>query len=98
LADSNSPRLLSGAKTVTTAGTAVALGTRNVQAITIYAKIANTGVIYVGGSDVDSDTNAGLQPGDQLTLDFGLAGESLAALYIDSSVSGEGVDYYAVKA
>lgn len=99
MADSNSPVILSGAKTVTTAGTAVALGARNVKAITITANIANTGVIYVGGTDILSTTNEGLQPGDQLYLEAG-EGQviNLADLYINSSVDAEGVAYYAIKA
>jgi len=85
--------MISGAKTVTTAGTAEALGSGIFKALTIIPKVANTGQVYVGGSDVASATNDGLDAGDTLVLGDG-RGLSLASVYIDVDTNGEGVDFY----
>jgi len=96
MAASNSPTLVAGEKTVTAAGTALALASANmVKGVTIIAKAGNTGQVYVGGADVASTTNDGLAPDDSLELPWAL---DLADIYIDSDVNGEGVDYYARKA
>lgn len=98
MAASSSPTLISSEKTVTAAGTAEALaGSQRVRSLTVIAKIANTGQVYVGGSDVASTTNDGLDAGEGLEIqaDNWL---DLADLYIDVDANGEGVDYYAVKA
>ena len=98
MAASNSPTLLVPEKTVSAAGTAEALAaTQRVKSITVVAKTANTGQVYVGGSDVASSTNAGLAPGDALEI----PAESwldLADIFVDVDTNGEGVDIYAVKA
>jgi len=98
LADSNTPTMLTSEKTVTSAGTAVALhAAQRVKSVTIVAKISNTGQVYVGGSDVASATNDGMAPGDSLSI----PAENwldLNDLYVDSDVNGEGVDFWAVKA
>ena len=92
----------SGEKTVTTAGTAVSLtGNKDhVRSVLIIAKKSNTGQIYVGGDDVDSNTNDGLDSGQSLTFVSGAGsgvgiGYVLDAIFIDADVNGEGVDYYA---
>ena len=54
MAASNSPTLLVSEKTVSAAGTAEALATaQRVKSVTVVAKTANTGQVYVGGSDVE---------------------------------------------
>ncbi len=99
MAASETPTLISGDKTVTAAGTAEALASaQRVRSVTIVAKDDNTGRIYVGGSDVSSSTNRGLQAGDVLTHTSASGWQDLADIFIDAAVSGEGVDYYAVKA
>ncbi len=99
MAASETPTLVSGDKTVTAAGTAESLGaSQRVRSITIVAKDNNTGRVYVGGSDVASTTNRGLQAGDVLTHTSASGWLDLADVYVDVDVSGEGVDYYAVKA
>ncbi len=99
MAASETPTLISGDKTVTTAGTAEALAAaQRVRSVTIVAKDSNTGRIYVGGSDVASTVNRGLQAGDVLTHTSASGWLDLADVYVDSDVNGEGVDYYAVKA
>lgn len=82
-----------GNKTVTTAGTAVALASStSCQYVVITALLANTGLISVGGS---TTTPSGTVRGDVLA-----AGDSttvlvdnLSKVYINSTVNSEGVSY-----
>jgi hypothetical protein len=98
MAASNSPTLLSSEKTVAAAGTAETLHTgQRVTQVTIIAKVANTGQVYVGGSDVASTTNDGLDAGDSLEITAN-GWLDLKDVYIDADTNGEGVDFYAVKA
>lgn len=83
-----------GVKTVTTAGTDVALSTSTAcLSVTIQAQTDNTGVIAVGGSGVDATVATGtgvlLEAGDAFTMDI----DNLSDIYIDSTVNGEGVRY-----
>ncbi len=99
MAASETPTLVSGDKAVAVAGTAEALAvTQRVRSVTIAAKDGNTGRVYVGGADVASSTNGGLQAGDVLTHSTASGWLDLADIYVDAGVSGEGVDYYGVKA
>lgn len=83
-----------GKKTVTTAGTRVALATtQTVKSVTIKALNANTGTIYVGNSTVASTNGLELLAGDTVNMDIA----DLATVYIDSSVNGEGVTYIGVN-
>ena len=98
MANSETPVLISGEKTVTAAGTAEAItGANRVKAITIIAKTGNTGQVYVGGSDVASTTNQGLDAGETLSIET-VGWMDLAGIYVDVDTNGEGVDFYAVKA
>ena len=98
MAASNSPTLVSSEKTVSVSGTAEALSSsQRVKSVTIIAKSGNTGQVYVGGSDVATTTNDGLDSGDAIEINA----ESwldLADIYLDVDTNGEGVDYYGVKA
>lgn len=84
-----------GVRTVTTAGTDVALSSSSVGArwVMIQAQTDNTGVIAVGVSGVDATVATGtgiiLNPGAAITLPV----DDLANIYIDSTVNGEGVRY-----
>lgn len=82
-----------GSKTVATAGTDVALATSTAcKRLIIQAYASNTGVIAFGASGVDAaaaGTGAVLSPGD--SVDFYI--DNLADVYIDSTVSGEGVRF-----
>ena len=100
MAASETPTLISSEKTVTSAGTAVALSTtsQRVASLTIVVKDNNTGRVYVGGSGVDSTVNRGLQASDTLTHTPSSGWLDLSELYIDSDVNSEGVDFYPVKA
>lgn len=80
-------------KNVTTAGTRVTLAASQaiLSGVTIKAKAANTGTIYVGDSSVSSTTGYALAPGDSVFLEIA----NLNTVNIDSSVNGEGVTYCA---
>lgn len=82
-----------GVKAVTTAGTRVAVGTTTglERGVTVKADIINTGLIYVGGVTVASSNGYQLSPGDEVFIEAA----SLAVVYIDSAVDGEGVTYLA---
>lgn len=99
MAVSETPTLISFEKTVSAAGTAEALSStsQRVAGLLIVAKSGNTGQVYVGGSDVASTTNDGLVPGDMLSIPV-KNWLDLTDVYIDVDTSGEGVDYYAIKA
>ena len=87
---------LSGEKRVSSAGTAEALGSGIFGSVTVIAKSDTTGQVYIGGSDVASSTNAGLDAGDVLEISP-RAGHiiDLAATYIDVGTNDDGVDFYA---
>ncbi len=79
--------------TVTTATTRVQLPDVACREITIIAKRANNGYIYVGGSDVAAAKyGAELAAKDSITLAVANANQ----IYIDASVSGEGISYVAI--
>jgi hypothetical protein len=90
---------ISGQKTVTAAGTAVALGTINPGcSILVKALETNTGIVALGNDGADDVT---VSNGYRLA-----AGEvcvfenvnSLAAIYLDSAVNGEGVSWIKLSA
>ena len=88
---------LSGQKTVTTAGTAVQLGTQATLGGEVYIKAlsTNTGLIYVGNDgagDVASTNGFVLSKNEWVELDVCKV-SSLASIIIDSSVNGEGVSW-----
>lgn len=83
-----------GQKTVTTAGTEVALAPSQPLMegiITIKALHANTGWIYIGKDPVTSSTGFVLDAGERITLTT----DNVADVFIDSSVNGEGVSWIA---
>jgi hypothetical protein len=78
---------------VITAGTRIQLPNYACREITIIAKEENTGVIYIGGIDVASTVyGVKLKPRDSITLKL----SNTNLIYIDASVSGEGVSYVAI--
>lgn len=89
--------IYNGERVVTTAGAEVRLvdqtGPILLRTVTIVAKDNNTGRIYIGGSDVASSTNRGLAAGDSVTYSSD-KGINLAEVWVDSSVNGDGVDFY----
>ena len=83
-----------GRKIVATAGTDEALATSTVaKVVIITAETDNTGVIAVGAAGVDAvlatRTGTPLLAGDSVTLEI----DNLADVYIDATVSGDGVTY-----
>lgn len=88
-----------GRKTVTTAGTAVALAATEptagaIRSLVVTALSTNTGVICVGGTTVlaAAGTRRGtpLAASGSVSLDFS---GGLTQIFIDSTVNGEGVSY-----
>ena len=86
---------LSGQKTVTTAGTAVQIGTQAILGpLMIKALDTNTGVVAVGNdgsNDVTVSNGLRLLAGDVMILDWVT---TLANLWLDSAVNGEGVSWH----
>jgi hypothetical protein len=85
--------LYTGKKTVAAAGTAEALGESQTLTVgvTIKAEADNTGTVYVGDEDVDSASGFQLAKGESIFIPI----NDLAAVYLDVSVSGDGVTYLA---
>lgn len=82
--------IVGGTQTVTTAGVRVALGaSTTIKSVSIRANALNTGIIYVGGVTVSSANGIALAANDQ--TEFNIA--NLATVFIDSSVSLEGVGF-----
>jgi len=82
-----------GIVNVTTAGTRVQLPNLPCREVTIIAKRTNTGYIYVGGSNVSSTSyGVELAAKDSITLVVNNAN----LIWIDASVSGEGITYVAI--
>jgi hypothetical protein len=78
---------------VTTAGAKLQLANISCREVTVIARKGNTGSIYVGGSDVSSILfGVELQANESFT--FSVSNANL--IYIDSSVSGEGISYVTV--
>lgn len=101
-------KMLAGSITVDAAGTAqrlVSVGAEGgdfYSRIFIRAKAANTGLVYIGGPDVDSSTNAGLGAtagtGDELDISSASPlGFNISEIYIDADNNDEGVDFWAFK-
>jgi hypothetical protein len=90
---------LSGRKAVTTAGTAVVLGTQQVAApLAVKANTVNTGLIYIGNDgagDVASTNGFSLAAGDVIIFEH--VGH-LGNIWIDSVVNGEGVSWLILAA
>ena len=84
----------SGQTTVTTAGTAVALGAGIVGgALMVKALIGNVGNVFIGNDgagDVTSANGLELAPGDVMIFD---TVSNLSALIVDSAENGEGVSW-----
>lgn len=86
--------LISGQKTVTTAGTAVPLGTTQIDgAMMVKALDTNTGVVAIGNDGTDDVTVSNglrLLAGEVHIFDHV---DNLAAIILDSAVNGEGVSW-----
>jgi hypothetical protein len=67
---------------------AVVLATRACKHVDIMATIANTGIVYIGGSGVSATTGIALYPGDVYSADIANAN----ILYCISTVSGDDIN------
>lgn len=100
LYDNPGSSLSSGRKTVASAGTAEALSSTAtaIREVIITAETDNTGYIVVGGSGVVAALNTRkgtpLAAGASVTLEV----KDLGQVYLDTTVSGDGVTYTAVLA
>jgi hypothetical protein len=79
--------------TVVTNGNKVQLANIPCREVTVIARKGNTGSIYVGGSDV-SRFQFGVELEANESFTFSISNANL--IYIDSSVSGEGISYVTV--
>ena len=90
---------LSGQKTVAAAGTAVALGSAQIDsALLVKALDTNTGIVVIGNDGADDVTVSNgyrLAAGEACILDHV---DNLAAIYLDSAVNGEGVSWLKLDA
>ena len=79
-----------GNNTDVSSSTAEAIaGSQACKHIDIMAAIANSGIIYVGGSGVTAATGIGLYAGDVYSVDI----DNVADVFVLSSVNGEDVQY-----
>ena len=90
---------ISGQKTVTAAGTAVQLGTLRIEApLMVKALNTNTGVVALGNDGLNDVTlSNGLRLAAGEVVIFNFVG-SLADLWLDSAVNGEGVGWIVLSA
>lgn len=85
--------IYSGKVPVIAAGTEVNLPAMIIKSVTIKALSTNTGIIYVGNSSVSNANGFQLSAGDTISIDIA----NLGAVWIDSSISNEGISYIAVN-
>lgn len=91
--EQGSETLTANVQNVTTAGAAIQLPNVPCRKVMVIAKRSNTGYIYVGGSNVTSSVyGAELGPKESIVIELSNAN----LLFLNSSVSGEGVSYFAV--
>lgn len=99
-------KLYGGTKTVTTAGTRVALSTTDllVSSVVFQGFDTNTGKIYIGGSDVLAASKNGAMVEAKGLFGFGDIEDSgeedvinLKFVYIDSTVNSESVSFVYLK-
>lgn len=92
--------IISAQKTVTAAGTREPLAVNlSVRSVIIRALSTNTGLVYVGNSNVAAAISYTLTPGE--TLSYSISDEeykygaaiNLNSIWLDVAVSGEGVCY-----
>lgn len=86
----------SGKKSVTTAGTQVALATTRTTAswVFVQANNTNTGAIHIGDSGVDNSEGVRLLSSEGFMFpDIGGVPYDLQAMFVDSDVNGEGVRF-----
>ncbi len=87
--------LFYGVQAVATAGTAEPLAATSTPLsaglVRIRALAGNSGIVYVGDSDVDAATGYPLAGGEEMLLNIG----DLADVYVDAAVNDDGVKFVA---
>lgn len=85
--------IYSGQETVDSAGTAQAIGSSQaiLSGVTVKALSGNTGVVYVGGSGVDSTNGFELSSGQQVFVEV----DNVATVYVDAATNDDGVSWIA---
>ena len=89
----SSANITGNVQNVTTAGTRVQLPNIPCREITIIARRINTGYIYAGGSNVSASV-FGTELASKESFTFAVANAN--QVWIDSSISGEGISYVAI--
>ena len=88
-------RVDAGVTTVSTAGTAVQVlnATNRVKYLKFKARAGNSGLAYVGTSDVSASIGYELSAGNEIELNFGEFGGSVPAnvFYADAATNGDKV-------
>ena len=99
MATSHTPTHAIGSQTVSTAGTAVRLHATSLRCrqVTIYAQKANSGQLFIGGSDVASSTSTGLDGAESITLETDKNFLDLYNIWLDVGTNGDKADFYAQK-
>jgi hypothetical protein len=93
VSDVGSSQTIADVLNVTTAGTRVQLPSHGCKEVTIIAKKANTGQIFLGGSNVSSTVYGLLMDAkDSITLKVANSDQ----LWIDASTNGEGISYFII--
>jgi hypothetical protein len=84
-----------GTTTVSTAGTEVQISNtaNRVRYIKVKALAANSGIAYLGVSDVTTTNGYELSAGNEIEIDFAASGGTVAfsAFYVDTASSGDKV-------
>ena len=98
MATSSGQVLVSGTANLASAGTAqvISTATIKVKSVVIVARAANSGQIVLGGADVATSTNNGLNGGESLTLSSASLFD-LKEIYFDGGSTGDDVDWYAMR-
>tara|TARA_R110002020_G_scaffold298438_7_gene514267 strand:- start:244 stop:537 length:294 start_codon:yes stop_codon:yes gene_type:complete len=84
-----------GTTTVSTAGTEVQISntTNRVRYIKVKALAANSGITYLGVSDVTATNGYELSAGNEIEIDFATSGGTVAfsTFYVDAATNGDKV-------
>ena len=102
MATSFGPTFVTGKVEATAAAQRVALSDvpLRVRFVSFRANPDNTGKVYLGGADVDADTNFGFPKGQGWSVNIDVPGMppwvDLKDYYVHVENSGDGVDFYGV--
>lgn len=88
-------RFDAGSLTITTAGTELQFSNTadKVKSISVKARPANAGNVFLGVSDVTSTNGWTLRPGESKTVDFGAGSVLFSTFYGDAATNGDILDW-----